>query len=117
MIGDGIQVIDDAGRRHGWRRPVALPSDVGTSPVVSGVIELPVHVYWSDPTRMWDLSDRRQRARVYEIVMTEGTDDDVRKFIDVDEVLALWPDLYLPPHVRDTWRDFLRRSRNVDPDC
>jgi hypothetical protein len=117
MIGDGTQVIDEAGRRHGWRRPVALPDDIETSPKATGVVALPVRVYWSDRARTWDLSDPRQRARVYEIVMTEGTDDDVRRFIDVDEVTRLWSELYVPQHVRDVWRAFLERTRNIDVGC
>ena len=62
---------------------------------------MPLRVRWSGPvTRTYDLADRRKRLLVYEQVMTEGTDDDVRAFIDVDEVVALWDDLVVPRHVR-----------------
>jgi len=75
------------GRRNGWSRPVSIPADVGDARVVkaAGVIELPLHVSWSGPRRRWNLDDRRQRAQVYEVVLTEGTDDDVRFIIDVDD--------------------------------
>jgi transcriptional regulator with XRE-family HTH domain len=33
----------------------------------------PLHLNWSEPDRQFKLSDRAQRARVYEIVLREGT--------------------------------------------
>ena len=112
MAGESRQVIDASGRRVGWRRPVAIPADVAQrrSSTASGLVELPLHVYWSDPPRRWDLADRQQLGRVYELVLTEGTEDDVRRFIAVDELLELWPSLVLPLHVREAWREFLNRS-------
>lgn len=65
----------------------------------------------SDPT--YDLSDRRQRVRVYEQVLREGTADNVRYFIDVDELIDLWDDLVLPPAVSAGWIEWLARHRNV----
>ena len=105
--------------RTGWTRPVAVPADVDNPRVekASGVIELPIHVSWSGPRIHWDLADRRQRARVYEIVLSEGTDDDVRWFIDVDQLVDLWDDLWLAPHVRQAWADHIQRLRLVRPRC
>ena len=82
-------------QRDGWSRPVALPDDFGRSDQAPehGVVTLPVNVFWSGPDRKWDLANRRQRIQVYEMVLTEGTEDDVRRFIDIDELVRLWPDL------------------------
>lgn len=104
------------GRRSEWVRPVALPQDVDDPTIVKdqGVVQLPVHVFWSASRKDWDLSDRRHRVQVYEIVLTEGTDDDVRRFIDVDELIDLWPDLWLPPYVRRAWAAHLKQLRGVD---
>src|ERR1039458_8597481 len=44
----------------------------------------------AERTTLWDLDDPRQRLQVYEIVLTEGNDDDVRRFIDIDELIGLW---------------------------
>jgi hypothetical protein len=109
----------DNRRRDGWSRPVALPDDFGNSDHVSerGVVTLPVNVFWSGPERKWDLENRRQRIQVYEMVLTEGTEDDVRRFIDIDELLRLWPDLWLSPHVRIAWSIHLQRIRGVDLAC
>ncbi len=49
--------------------------------------------------------------------MTEGADDDVRAFIDVDEVVALWDELVLPRHVRRTWAAWLHQRRGLTLPC
>jgi hypothetical protein len=109
------------GRRKGWSRPVALPDDVDDPSIekAHGIIQLPLHVFWSGPgpDKRWNLDDRRQRLQVYEMVLTEGNDDDVRAFIDIDELLKLWPDLWLSPHVRQAWASHLRKLRSVDLGC
>jgi len=100
-------------RRAHW--PPALPDDVGDSRVekATGVITLPVRVRWSSRSRPYDLGDRGQRARVYEQVLVEGTADDVRRFVDVDELIALWDELYLPDHVRRAWAAWLVQHRGA----
>jgi hypothetical protein len=80
-------------------RPVAIPEDVDDPSVLkaSGVVELPFHVRWGDPSITYDLGQRADRNRVYEQVLREGTEDDVRFYIDVDELVALFDELVLPP--------------------
>lgn len=83
---------------------------------MSGRVTLPGHIYWSgeDPQRKeWDLDDPRQRGLVYRMVMIEGEDDDVRRFIDVDELIVMWPNLFLPKRVRTAWQAWLRDRRGV----
>jgi hypothetical protein len=89
-------------------RPVSIPDDVDDPGLVkaSGRVRLPLRLYWSGPhpeQRMWDLDDPVERAYVSEIVMREGTDEDVRRFIDLDELIAMWPRLFLPAEVRQAW--------------
>jgi hypothetical protein len=101
-------------RRNGWWRPVALPDDLDEPQGrARGIVELPQHVYWSGPQRTWNLDDRRQQAQLYEIVLSEGTDDDVRRFIDVDDLIDLWGEMWLAPHVRQAWAAHLQRLRGV----
>lgn len=90
--------------------PVSIPDDMEdrTLPKASGVVRLPVHVAWSPPY-VYDLSSRRSLCRAYARVMTEGLDDDVRWFIDVDVLAEVWDRLYLSPHVREPWRRWLSR--------
>lgn len=68
-------------------------------------VELPLHLNWSDRGRIYDLSDRRQRARVYELVLREGGPDDVLEYLDGALLVDLWDDLVLPAEIRRAWRD------------
>jgi hypothetical protein len=76
-----------------------------------------LHVRWSGPDLLYDLSDRTDRARVYEQVLREGTDDDVRFFVQPDDLLDLWDELVLPPSVRESWASWFRRRRGIDAGC
>lgn len=90
-------------------RPVSIPDDVDDSSLVkaSGRVVLPSHIHWSgDP--VYDLSNRRDRKLVYQQVLAEGLDDDVRYFIDVAALADLWYDMPLPASVREVWEPWLR---------
>ena len=73
-------------------------------------VVLPLHLNWSEPGRRFDLHDRRQRARVYEIVLREGTADDLLTYIDGVLLTELWDDLVLPRHVRAAWTTLVEQS-------
>jgi hypothetical protein len=96
-------------------RPVAVPEDVDDATIVkaSGVIELPLHISWSEPALTYDMSQRADRLRVYEQVLREGTEDDVRYYVDVEELAGLLDELVLPPYVRAAWSEWFR-SRERD---
>ncbi len=80
-----------------------MTSPTPTTTKAVGVVELPPHIRWSGPPRTYDLDKRRDRARVYEQVLREGTEDDVRHFVSLDELVDLWDELVLPDHVRAAW--------------
>jgi transcriptional regulator with XRE-family HTH domain len=93
------------GRESATTRPVATPDDIADAEESKavGVVELPLHIRWSGPPRSYDLDKRRDRARVYEQVLREGTEDDVRHFVRLDDLLDVWDELVLPDHVRAAW--------------
>ena len=74
-------------------------------------VELPLHIRWSGPPITYDLADRTDRARVYEQVLREGTEADVRFYVNADQLIELWDELVLPPAVRRAWADWIRRRR------
>jgi transcriptional regulator with XRE-family HTH domain len=74
-------------------------------------VRLPLHLNWSPPEREYDLSDRRQRARVYEIVLREGGPADIGDYIDGALLADLWPDLVLPAQVRGAWQPLIDAAR------
>jgi hypothetical protein len=96
-------------------RPIAVPEDIDdpTLPKARGRVQLPLHVRWSGPPITYDLDDRADRARVYEQVLREGTDDDVRYYVDADQLRELWDELVLPAPVRQAWDGWFRRRRRV----
>ena len=50
------------------------------------------------------ISDRRRRARCYEIVLREGTPADLLRFLDGALLVDAWPDLVLPSELRSAWQ-------------
>lgn len=102
--------IRRTGRESATTRPVAIPDDIADAVGFKsvGVVELPPHIRWSGPPRRYDLGQRRDRARFYEQVLREGTEDDVRHFVTVDDLVDLWDELFLPDHVRAAWDRWFR---------
>ena len=100
-------------------RPVAIPDDVDAPQVekASGRVELPLRVQWSRPRRSYDLSDPYDRMRVYEQVLREGTEEDVRWSIEVDVLIDLWDEMVLPPYVRQEWARWLVDHRGLSLAC
>ena len=96
-------------------RPVAVPEDLDdpSLPKAQGRIELPLRIRWSGPPIVYDLDDRPDRVRVYEQVLREGGEDDVRYYVDADQLRELWDELVLPPAVRLAWAGWFRRHRRV----
>lgn len=86
-------------------RPIHVPSALPRLPLgrAFAIVELPLHLNWSDRGRRYDLRDRHQRARVYELVLREGGPDDVLTYVDGALLVDLWPDLVLPATIRAAW--------------
>ena len=93
----------------GRGRAVYVPSVLPRLPVdqALGRVRLPLHLNWSQPGREFDVADRRQRARVYEIVLREGSGEDIIDYIDGVLLADLWPDLVLPAPVRRAWQPLI----------
>lgn len=96
-------------------RPVAVPADLGEPSLrkAGGRVELPLHIRWSGSPVTYDLDDRADRARVYEQVLREGTEIDVRFYVKADELLELWDELVLPPSVRQAWVPWIEDRRRA----
>ena len=66
-------------------------------------ITLPLHLNWSQPNREFNLAERDRRALAYEIVLREGTAEDVLTYVDGALLVDLWDSLVLPKDVRAAW--------------
>jgi hypothetical protein len=100
-------------------RHVALPEDDDDSwvPEASGRVRLPIHVRWSGSPKTYDLDVRQERIRVYEQVLREGTVEDVRFCVDVDQLIDLWTECVLPRSVRQALAGWILQHRNVEMAC
>jgi transcriptional regulator with XRE-family HTH domain len=87
-------------------RPILVPSALPRLPLerALAVVELPLHLNWSDRGRRFDLRSRHDRARVYEIVLREGGPADVLTYVDGALLVDLWDELVLPVAVRSAWQ-------------
>lgn len=67
-------------------------------------VTLPLGLNWSTPGATFRLTDRRQRARCFEIVLREGTPADLLQYVDGALLVDLWPELVLPRELRAAWQ-------------
>ena len=97
------------GTESATHRPVAIPDDLADPdlPKAHGTVALPIHLRWSGPPRTYDLDDRRDRARLYEQVLREGDEDDIRHYVRLEDLLDLWDELVLPDSLRTAWERWL----------
>ncbi len=99
------------GRRvGGWDRPVfsVVALEMMRGPLV-GVIHLPLSVHSSGagPAEEFDFADAADRRAAYQIVLTSGDASEAARLLNADELLRLWPTLWLPDHVRRAWEPYL----------
>jgi transcriptional regulator with XRE-family HTH domain len=96
-------------------RTVSVPSALPRLTVQQALatVVLPLHLNWSAPGRRFDLADRPQRARVYEIVLREGGPDDILTYVDGALLVDLWDDLVLPRDIRTAWNPLIHAAVSV----
>ena len=73
---------------------------------VSGLVELPLRLFWSLPDHRFDLDEPDVRRWYYETVLREATRPaDLARYLDGETLAGLWPELYLPKGVRRAWEE------------
>ena len=97
--------IDDGGRTYWvpntlWR---LMPHEAVAT------LSLPFHLQWSG-NRPYKMSDRYDRARVYETVLRDGTPTDIERRIDGALLIDLWDELVVPRAVRRAWQKLIDRA-------
>lgn len=101
--------------RPGWVRDVELPRALTElTGGLSGEVGLPARLFWSGPAPRdvrWDLADPHRRRDLYEIVLTEGTLDDIRALVNGHALVEQWKDLYLPPWIHTAWQPLIESAR------
>lgn len=101
--------------RPGWIRDVPVPHALTElHGPTTGAIGLPTTLFWSGPHPRdvrWDVTDLDRRRDLYEIVLVEGTLDDIVRLIDGPALVEVWDRMYLPHRVRSAWRALIDNSR------
>lgn len=102
----------DVGRARSASVPDHLPDLSATEALRS--VELPLHIEWSSRRRTVDLADRRQRARIYEVVLREGRPVDIESIVDGALLVDMWNELVLPRRLREAWQPLVDEARGSD---
>ena len=94
------------------RRPYAVPSRLWRLPIdqTFRVLKPGFHLWWSGPSPRFDLADRSERSGAYELVLREGTPDDIASVIDGAMLVDAWYDLILPAELRQAWQHLIDRA-------
>lgn len=102
VLRERVEFLERVGEQG---RTIKVPTSLSRLSVEEALasVVLPLHLNWSTPGRRFDLRDRRDRARVYELVLREGTPVDVLAYVDGALLVDLWEDLVLPAAVRSAW--------------
>ena len=88
------------------RGVMVAPSLADLRGPAEGTVELPLRLFWSCPGHTFDLGDPDMRLWLYQTVLREASrPEDLATYLDGDTLIALWPDLFLPPGVRQAWED------------
>ena len=85
-------------------RPVAVPDSLDDlKGPGSGVVELPITLFWSRPDRKFNLDDRYQAIDMYLAVLDRGSVDELASYLNGKLLVELWPDLHLTRAKRLPW--------------
>ena len=91
--------------RPGRRALVAADLATLAGPT-TGLVELPLRLFWSARDRTFDLDEPGMLAWMYQTVLREATrPDELATYLDGATLTAVWPDLFLPCGVRAAWEE------------
>jgi len=111
-LGSRSELLQSRGLRTPARwRSAEIPHRYGSVRYCGpeGRVGLPVRLDWSSGGTVRDLRDPVQRRRVYEIVLSVGSADDVLRYIDPDALVEVWSSLVVSAAVRETWEPWIAR--------
>ncbi|NJP44993.1 hypothetical protein [Actinacidiphila epipremni] len=103
-----------AGARYADIRPYTVPESLSElAGPTYGFVDLPTSLDWSQQHR-YDLSVDKDCRRLYETVIREAmAPSDLRRFLNKELLLQLWPSLWLPSHVKSLWQTRFPQLRSA----
>ena len=92
------------GSRYADQRPYVVVTNLSElRGPTTGEAKLDRRLNWSGRA-VYDLGNPRRLASMYETVLREATHvEELQMWLDGPTLLRLWPDLVLPPQVRQLW--------------
>ena len=101
----------------GGLRPYAVPSRLWrlAPDVALRSFEPGPTLWWSGPPRTFDLADREDRCRIYEIVLREGRPADIESVVDGVLLCEAWTQLALPRGLAAAWAPLISTSPTPVP--
>lgn len=114
MSADGPVAVRTRYQARPGRRVIVVSDLASLQGPSRGTVSLPLRLYWSGPSPVFDLGVPYLRRWLYEIVLREASrPDDLTGYLDRDLLVALWPELYLPRGVRQAWEELHPKLRAV----
>lgn len=93
------------GTGYALRHVVVAPDLTALRGPLAGRWQLPLHLDAS-ARAVFDFAVAADREQAYQLVLLEAaTVGDLEQWLDGDELVRLWPELYLPRVVRAAWQD------------
>ena len=91
------------------RRPYAVPSRLWRLPLKDAFRSFTTgsHMWWSGSPPLFDLADRDDRARAYELVLREGRPEDIRSIVDGALLIDAWPEIVVSADLRRAWQPII----------
>lgn len=88
------------------RRAIVIADLADLHGPASGTVHLPLWLYWSGQSPAFDLADPFMLRWLYQTVLREAAKpEDLANYLNQDILLAIWPDLHLPPGIRQAWQE------------
>ena len=93
-------------------RPIFVPDQLWRLDVsrMFQPVVLPLALNWSRPGHEYEVRDRQQRARLYEVVIREGMPQDLMAYVDGALLIDSWNELVLPRNVRVHWQSLIETA-------
>lgn len=94
-------------------KPFYVPDQLPRLPIEAalGTVVLPPHVDWSPVGRPRDLAERSERLLAYQVVLAEGSPQDIQQVVDGTLLVDCWGELHLPAAIRQAWQPLVDRAR------
>lgn len=96
----------------GRGRPFFVPDRLWRLPLSRSFarVRLPMAVNWSKPDVEFEMADRGQRSRCYEVVLREGMPHHILEIVDGALLVDLWREIVLPRVIRVQWEPVIESA-------